>query len=213
MHTTFRQVLFGCDHTAVAQKEELIAFVREAGIEAVDLGTSCDAEGVYFCDVAERVALRVAAEIANAESILAQIVKDRTSAKTRFAKSLRELSENETETRNRMLETVTQEMPLPERPREPEELLRAEQALREHRSEVVAELGQGADSATENGLKAKILSHMEPDHAYDLDQMLTLMKGHPELSPLRLTALLAKMIRDGVLVRTVYKDKSFYSLA
>ena len=153
------------------------------------------------------------AEIANAESILAQIVKDRTSAKTRFAKSLRELSENETETRNRMLETVTQEMPLPERPREPEELLRAEQALREHRSEVVAELGQGADSATENALKAKILSHMEPDHAYDLDQMLTLMKGHPELSPLRLTALLAKMIRDGVLVRTVYKDKSFYSLA
>lgn len=59
MDSTFEKIVIGCDHTAISTKKELIEFISEQGIEVLDMGNSMDADGVYFCDIAERVALQV----------------------------------------------------------------------------------------------------------------------------------------------------------
>ncbi|MBR5094129.1 MAG: hypothetical protein IK095_03455 [Oscillospiraceae bacterium] len=153
------------------------------------------------------------ARLEKAKRALEQIVQDRENARRDFEKALRMLSEQEGEERRRMLEQTTADIKYPEKPREPEELLRAESTVAQGGELFDTSAFCEADEKLDSAVKVAILGRMQTDRSYDLEQVLALIKDHREMTPIRLVTLLPRMINDGVLARNAYQEKCYYKLA
>lgn len=92
-------------------------------------------------------------------------------------------------------------------------------AVMEHELELLAKKNSYKSTKptakqTENeDIKTVIVEGMESDKAYTITDLLNTIEGIKGLTNQRVTALVNQMVRDGKLVKTIDKRKSYFSVA